>query len=641
MLIAGFRTSSLGARGIIWISLVLTVILSTITMMNTEQQTKMMLAKEKESALSLSNAIVVAMRQPMFSGDQDIIQKQFDYFGRFRGVEEIVLTDHNGIVQRSSNKQLVGKTSDDIKDYLQYFQSHAGDINKIETSADTQQRIFTDVMAIRNEKKCYVCHGSSQKILGILKISVDWEKVRGKINSIKNRNIAISLFGIITIGVLSITFLLRSIVAPIQKLEKGMRKVASGDLDCKVINNAEDEIGSLTRMFNSMTLNLKNLMQREKDLTAAKQKKTEELEESLSLFEATLQSTADGILVLNYQGEVTNYNQKFVDMWEISPEVMTSVKKGAVLEAMLDKITAAEDVFNKIKESYDDIGPDFYSEIELKNGKIFERYLQPQLMRGEKVGGVWSFRDITKRRKAEQKLKEKSEELERSNADLQQFAYVSSHDLQEPLRMVAGYVKLLARRYKGKLDADADEFISYAIEGAKRMSELINDLLAYSRVNTHKLELKPTDTNDPFNRALFNLQMTIAENEAVITHDPLPEVMGDATQLLQLFQNLIGNAMKFKSQETVRVHVGVKKTKEEWIFSVSDNGIGIKEEYFKRIFMVFQRLHSRSEYPGTGIGLSLCKRIVERHEGQLWIESEHGKGTTFYFSLKPVGGKQV
>ena len=637
MLITGVRTSSLGARGIIWISLVLTVILSAITMMNTEQQTKMMLIKEKEAAFSISKAIIIAMRHPMFQGDQKTIQLQFNYFSRLKGLEEIILTDHDGVIRRSSNKKLLNKTSEEMKSYLSYFKSHKGDVHKIETSATSKRRVFTDVMVIRNESKCFACHGSSKKVLGILKISLDWESVLARINSIKNRNIAMSLFGILTIGALSIAFLLRAVVNPIHKLEKGMRKVASGDLDCKVVNKTNDEIGSLTRIFNSMTLNLKNLMQREKELTSAKQKQAEKLAESLSLINATLQSTADGILVLDENKRVINFNQKFVDMWEIPQEVMSSSVEGAVIAAMLAKIETVEG-FDKIKYLYADEHQ--FSVIKLTNGRILERYLQPQNLKGKVVGGVWSFRDINERKKAEKELQEKKEELERSNADLQQFAYVSSHDLQEPLRMVAGYVKLLDQRYRNKLDADADEFISYAINGAHRMSELINDLLTYSRVNTQGTELKPIDTNKPFKKALFNLQTLIRENKAVIEHDPLPEVMGDETQLMQLFQNLIGNAIKFKNKEQVRIYIGVKKEEDKWILFVSDNGIGIKEEYFKRIFMVFQRLHSRAEYSGTGIGLSLCKRIVERHEGQLWVESKPGEGTTFYFSLKPVGGEQ-
>jgi PAS domain S-box-containing protein len=241
--------------------------------------------------------------------------------------------------------------------------------------------------------------------------------------------------------------------------------------------------------------------------------------------------------------------------------------------------------------------------------------------------------DITERKRIEAALVAQGEELARSNAELEQFAYVASHDLQEPLRMVASYVQLLARRYQGKLDEDADEFIAFAVDGANRMQRLISDLLMYSRVGAKRKELHATDCNDVVHHALDNLQESIRETGAQIRIPPLPTVMGDDIQLLQLFQNLLGNAVKFHGNDPPRVDVAAEKQEGEWLFSIRDNGIGIDARNFDRIFQIFQRLHSRTSYPGTGIGLAICKKIVERHGGRIWVESEEGRGTTFYFTL--------
>jgi PAS domain S-box-containing protein len=248
--------------------------------------------------------------------------------------------------------------------------------------------------------------------------------------------------------------------------------------------------------------------------------------------------------------------------------------------------------------------------------------------------------DITEYKRIQTELVHQAEELARSNAELEQFVYAASHDLQEPLRMVASYTELLSRRYKGRLDSDADDFIAFAVDGANRMKRLINDLLLYSRVGTKGRPLQPTNSDSAFQQAVANLNVSIDESGAVVTSDDLPLVMADESQLIQLFQNLISNAIKFHTSGTPRVHVSAELKGHEWIFAVRDNGIGIDPQFFDRIFLIFQRLHRASEFAGTGIGLAICKRIIERHAGRIWVESEPEKGSTFYFSLPVKGGKR-
>jgi PAS domain S-box-containing protein len=289
---------------------------------------------------------------------------------------------------------------------------------------------------------------------------------------------------------------------------------------------------------------------------------------------------------------------------------------------------------------------------------------------GNTIGTFGLSRDITARKAAEQALADKAEELARSNRELEQFAYVASHDLQEPLRMIASYTQLLARRYRDKLDKDASEFIGYAVEGATRMQVLINDLLNYSRLGTRGKPFAPTDCDEVLTRALENLKITIEDAKATVTSSQLPEILGDGTQLTQLFQNLVSNAVKFRGDKPPEVHVSAElksipagraspagvscgrslgeqapsegpnpqsaienPQSKEWVISVQDNGIGIEPQYFERIFVIFQRLHTREQYPGTGIGLAVCKKIVERHGGRIWVESSPGTGTHFYFTI--------
>ena len=235
-------------------------------------------------------------------------------------------------------------------------------------------------------------------------------------------------------------------------------------------------------------------------------------------------------------------------------------------------------------------------------------------------------RDITKRTQTEGELK-------RSNTELEQFAYVASHDLQEPLRAIAGMVQLLQKHYQGKLGERADEYIQHTVEATERMQKLINDLLAYSRVDRFGNQFEQTNIEKVLDTALANLQVAIWESSAIITHDPLPTLTADGSHLAQVFQNLIGNSIKFRREQPPRIHIGAHEEENIWRFEVRDNGIGIEPQYYQRIFGVFQRLHTRHDYPGTGIGLSLCKKIVERHGGNIWVESEVGQGTSFYFTL--------
>jgi PAS domain S-box-containing protein len=283
-------------------------------------------------------------------------------------------------------------------------------------------------------------------------------------------------------------------------------------------------------------------------------------------------------------------------------------------------------------------GPVLNQRIEMaalrRDGSEFpvELTIAPIPLGQEQLFGAF-IRDITERKLADERIRATLAELERSNRDLEQFAYVVSHDLQEPLRMVASYCQILQQQYRGRLDAEADEYIEFAVDGARRMQVMIQDLLALSRVGTRGEPLEPTESAAALAAAVRNLDARVRELDARITYGELPAVSADFTQLVQLFQNLISNALKFRGGGQPQVHVAAQRADGEWVFSVRDNGIGIEPQHTKRIFEVFCRLHSRDQYPGTGIGLAICKRIVQRHGGRIWVESQPGAGSTFYFSI--------
>jgi PAS domain S-box-containing protein len=340
----------------------------------------------------------------------------------------------------------------------------------------------------------------------------------------------------------------------------------------------------------------------------------------------------DAITLIDLDGKIQQWNRGaerlygygeeeaiWMNLFNIVPE-----DKRAIDKNMMDRLRQGEDVKS------------FETQRVAKDGHKLDVWLTVTALKDE-LGRIYAIatteRDITERKKAEKVLNSKVEELRRSNEELEQFAYISSHDLQEPLRMISSYLQLLQRRYQGQIDEKADKYIYYAVDGASRMQGLITDLLEFSRVATRATEPELTDSEFVLDQTLSNLELFIKQNRASVSHDPLPKVIADSSQLGQVFQNLITNGLKFHGEEAPKIHISAERKEKEWQFSVKDNGIGIDPPYSEKIFEVFKRLHTKENYPGTGIGLAICKKIVERHGGHIWVESELGKGSTFYFTL--------
>jgi PAS domain S-box-containing protein len=358
-------------------------------------------------------------------------------------------------------------------------------------------------------------------------------------------------------------------------------------------------------------------------------------------YRGLLEAAPDAMVVVNQGGEIVLLNLQAEKQFGyrrhelLRQKVTNIIPEGFAERLIADGLRSAEDALAQ------QIGTGIELTGRRKDGTEFpiEIMLSP-LESAEGIQVTAAIRDITTRKKAEAQLLQKMEELNRSNEELGQFAYIASHDLQEPLRMVASYTQLLSRRYKGKLDSDADDFIAFAVDGASRMQRLIKDLLAYSRAGTKGTDLLRTSSEGALQQALVNLRGAIEESGALVTHDRLPSVQADEMQLIQLFQNLVGNAIKYQRPGVPRVHVSAAKGGEKrWIFLVQDNGLGIDSQYFEKIFGVFQRLHKREEFAGTGIGLAICKKIVERHGGSISVQSQLGQGSTFRFDLAEGEGK--
>jgi len=379
----------------------------------------------------------------------------------------------------------------------------------------------------------------------------------------------------------------------------------------------------------------------EAEVTARKRAE-EGLRESEARSRAIVETATDAIITIDERGTIASFNQ--------GAERMFGYVAGEVMGQRVNMLMPSPDserhdgyIENYLKTGEAKIigiGRDVIGR--RKDGSVFPMYLSISEVRlGDRVLFTGIARDMTQLKQADAELRQKTEELARSNEELEQFAYVASHDLQEPLRKVASYTQLLERRYKGRLDSKADVFITSIVDGARRMQALVRDLLTYSRTGTEEMSSKPSDVSNVMRSALANLETMIQETGAVVTHDHLPTLKVNPTRMGQLLQNLIANAIKFHGKETSRVHISVEQKSDEWVFSVRDNGIGIEPRNSERIFQIFRRANARSTYPGTGIGLAICKKIIERHGGRIWVESKLGKGSTFYFTVPRMEGNVI
>lgn len=463
---------------------------------------------------------------------------------------------------------------------------------------------------------------------------IDTEEAFAPIESLRRLLLIILIVIVAVCGVTAIS-LARSISDPIKTLTEGAAIIGGGNLDYKVGTGHKDEIGRLSRAFDAMTSDLKKTTA-SRDALNAEILERKKIEAALRKSEAGLNKAQEiahlGSWELDLADNRLSWSDEVYRIFGLKPQEFAATYE-AFLEAIHPDDRAAVDAaysgsLRKGSDSYE-IEHRVLRKATGEVRVVHERCAHIRNADGAVIRSIGMVHDITARKKME-------EELKRSNESLEQFAYVAAHDLQEPLRMMASYSELLDRRYKPKLDSDAGEFIDYIVDGAKRLQKLINDLLAYSRIGRTDKAVREFDCNAVLGRVLGGMKAAAEETGAVVTSDPLPALAGNESNFVQLFQNLIGNAIKFRGAEPPRIHIGAEKRDGNWLFSVKDNGIGIEPQYKDRIFVIFQRLHGRDQYPGTGIGLAICKKIVETHGGRIWMESEPGKGASFHFTTPAI-----
>lgn len=459
---------------------------------------------------------------------------------------------------------------------------------------------------------------------------------------------AITMAGIV-LALLVAGLLARAMTRTIGKLLKGVTEISSGALDTRIDLPQDDEFGRLAQAFNAMTERLsqsydnleEKVEQRTAELSAInatlerevnERRKTEDdLRESLSLLEATLESTADGILVTDREGRIKDYNNRFKELWGIPDAVLKSRNDDEALSFVLYQLKEPEAFLAKVKELYGKPHAESFDALEFKDGRQIERYSKPQIIGDEVVGRVWSFRDVTQRRQAEQRQASLLRRVAEINEELTHFAYVVSHDLKAPLRGVNLIADWLCDDYQDKLGVEARQQLDLLRNRVARMHNLIDGVLQYSRVGRIKEDIVEVNLNE----LIDDIVDAIAppEHAEITVAGALPTIACEKTRITQVFQNLLTNAVKHMDKPRGKVTITCAEEGDFWKFSVADNGCGIEEKHFDRIFRIFQTLAPRDEAESTGVGLTLVKKIVEMYGGRVWVESEINRGSTFFFTL--------
>lgn len=596
----GFWTGSIRRQLMLGIALVHAVLMTIFVTELVERERHFLHRQAVEQATSLAQTLAANSTSWVLADDVEGLTEVVQSLSRYPDLHYAMVLSPDGRVLAHSDRAYLGLYVTDP-------------LSRSLLTAPSEGKVLVANAQLIDAAEPVV---AGTRLVGWARIGLRQGRVDANLHQVMLEGVLYTLLAI-SVGLAFAFLMAKGLTRAVSALVGAAERIRLGQRDVRAHLERRDELGRLADDLNQML----------DTLTAN--------EEELKLL---LDSTAEGIYGMDLEGRLTFCNPATLRLlgYRHAEELQGQDIHRLIHHTHPDGTPYSREACKTFLAMRTGIGQHADSEVFWRaDGTPFpvEYWSYPIFRHGKAMGTVVTFFDITERRQADELLAKKTEELVRSNAELERFAYVASHDLQEPLRMVASYVQLLAKRYQGRLDADADDFIHYAADGATRMQQLINDLLAYSRVGTRGKEFVPTNANQVLEDALFNLSRAIGDSKANITADKLPSVTADGSQLTQVFQNLIGNAIKFRGKERPDIHVGVSLEQGEWRFTVRDNGIGIPAEHLDRVFQIFQRLHSREEYPGTGIGLSICKRIVERHGGRIGAESETGKGSTFWFTL--------
>jgi PAS domain S-box-containing protein len=662
--------NSLGARSMVMLFFILFFILGIMTVMNIKNQNRIMLAHSVNEGNTFSDVILTAMRHPMLAGDQDIIQRQFDNYRKLKEIDDIHLTDHQGVIKRSTSKNLIGE-----KPMVEYLDRllQGEEFHGVEIRRRTGKKVYAKNVPILNEKNCFGCHGPDKKVLGALRITLDWKDKIVEEKATWKRNIYVSIIGLLAIIILTLFFLLKAIILPLKILGKGMRLVAQGDLTQKIIPKSDDEIGRLTGMFNKMTGDLKLAMENEKKLVAVEQQKTEELGRlnRVLLQEITSRKRAEEGL--------QSANRKLLDIIEFLPDatlVVDREKKVIAWNRAMEDLTGVskKDMIGKSDYAY---SVPFYGQprpmmidlvfqhnpgldkkydfIEKKGNNLFAETFVPGLYLGKGaylwavaaplfdeighfIGAIESVRDITERKKAEAKLNEVMETKSK-------FTSVVSHELRTPLTAIKEGINIVLDGSAGEINAEQKDFLDTAKRNVDRLARLINDVLDFQKLEAGKAQFnfKDNDINElvlEIERTMHALIKTKGLDLIVKLDENLPVFRFDRDKIIQVITNLVNNAIKFTEKGCITLTT-VKEGNSVRVI-VEDTGPGVKQEDIPRLFQSFEQLGDvKDRKGGTGLGLAISKELIEKHGGTIRVESDAGAGTKFIFTLPRYGIEKI